>query len=102
MDEDCLDGLGCGMYEDMPQCLDINECDLDPDICSEEPGTVCLNLISTYRFGTRTWVQLTIVNYLCRCIDPEEDRVALVIGGKNGAGFKNIEVYLTANIKGVG
>ena len=40
---------------------------------------------------------------VCRCIDPQEDRVALVIGGKNkGNGLKNIEVYLTANIKGMG
>ena len=101
MDEDCLEGLGCGMYEDMPHCLDINECDQDPDICSEEQGTVCLNLISTYRFGTCACVR--IVSYLCRCIDPEEDRVALVIGGNTRSdGFKNIEVYLTANIKGVG
>ena len=44
-----------------------------------------------------------IVNYLSRCIDPEEDRVALVIGGNTRSnGFKNIEVYLTANVKGTG
>ena len=53
VDEDCMDGLGCGMFDDKPQCMDINECDLDPDICNGQPGTVCLNLISTYRSGTQ-------------------------------------------------
>ena len=49
MDDDCEEGLGCGMVNDEPVCLDMDECVQNPDICSGSPGTVCLNLISTYR-----------------------------------------------------
>ena len=44
-----MTGLGCGMLDDAPTCLDLDECAQDPDICSAEPGTVCLNMVSTYR-----------------------------------------------------
>ena len=49
VDEDCLAGLGCGMVNDEPVCLDTDECAQDPDICSTSPGTVCLNLVSTFK-----------------------------------------------------
>ena len=85
-DDDCKPGLGCGWVDGRPVCLDIDECKQDPDVCASTPGTECLNLISTYR-----------------CVDPEENRVALVIGGTTGdvsAGLKSIEVYSTYQDKG--
>ena len=39
---------------------------------------------------------------MCRCIDPDEDRVALVLGGfYQGTSNKHVEVYTTYGIKGI-
>ena len=38
---------------------------------------------------------------MCRCIDPDEDRVALVLGGYYSGSNKNVEVYTTYGIKGI-
>ena len=50
-DDDCQEGLTCGLLGDVPTCLDLDECAQDPTICG--PNS-CLNLMTTYRLGCQS------------------------------------------------
>ena len=57
------------------------------------------NLLHSYKYLYKQAKQL-ILN--TRCVAVDEDRVALMIGGKGSFGglYKAIEVYLTYGVKG--
>jgi hypothetical protein len=101
-DDDCETGLACGTINGTTSCQDKDECAEDPDICGE--GKVCQNIFETYKYEILdNCLTPNIIFQIFRCILPDEQRVALVIGGLRMTDNKplmSIEVYNTFNVKG--